>query len=815
MLVPRVWLAVAAAIGCLTFEMRVSAGAGVESVLDSAESANVGGVTVRCKLPVHAVPIAELCPKKLLPILEGATALIIEPPNDEAAASKKSEQLAEAAGMVRIFIQQDTPLYVGVVWGDDNGSGTWTKELSTKLDMPAAGWAMVGNTATTVQGKSLWRWLYWREAKAGESFRLRTRKTIAPVVIVPPAGAPSPLADNALDHFAESIGKEMLKTKSWYLANHQRFDELESLHDSFRKHRPAFPSSVTRLRMFFEGMSGRYADTDAEWQHFLNCVEAWARGRPESVAARIVWADSLRQHAISNTYLGYKLKRSKLSEDERQRLLVRCGELLEEARKLDENEPELYRSLTLLAIHLHWPPERVLGFLRRSAAADPTYLSAFFQSARYCFMHRDGGPPINCADWASEAAALTHDQWGDFAYTTMVLEGKRYLPYDELFSPDHFSWERTRQGFLDAEKRLPHSDLRDHEFCALACTARDRETAHRLFERLGNRRIEEFEEIWGHPMYYDARRQWARPDHLSGQQVRVFRDGLEEIDGVAWTLDGERLIAADRSRHVRAWDLATGRQLISHDNLQHVSTSLSVSSDGLLAATGDWNNEVVLWGMGERPTQQRLGKHPRAVTRVMFSPDGSLLASAGQEGSVMLWNVAEARRVAWWKKAHDRIIHGLDFTPDGQQLVTCAEDQRTKFWNIESGQLVAELPKSADELRGVLVSPDGAHLALADTHGITLWKLPERTRLGKLDGEVRQINEMAFSVDGSKLACTTGSTRKVAPGGVHVWDVASRRQLHDFKGHKAGVVGVSFSPDGKQLATGSLDLTIRIWQVEK
>ncbi|HWC89498.1 MAG TPA: hypothetical protein VG433_07585, partial [Pirellulales bacterium] len=296
MLILRVWLAVAAAVGCLTFEIRVSAGAGVESVLDSAQSANVGGVTVRCKLPVHAVPIAELCPKRLLPILEGSTALIIEPPSGQSAAevpntrsgdsktkpakpaaAAKSEELAEAAGVVRIFIQQDTPLYVGVVWGDDNGSGPWTKELATKLEMPGAGWAMVGNTATTIQGKTLWRWLYWREAKAGESFRLRTRKTIAPVVIVPPAAARSPLGDDALDHFAESIGKEMLKTKSWYLANRQRFDELESLHDSFRKHLPVFPSSVTRLRMFFEGMSGRYADSDAQWQHFLSCAEAWAR----------------------------------------------------------------------------------------------------------------------------------------------------------------------------------------------------------------------------------------------------------------------------------------------------------------------------------------------------------------------------------------------------------------------------------------------------------------------------------------------------------------------------------------------------------
>jgi WD40 repeat protein len=815
------WLMAAALAGCVTLEAQHCPAAGSDSTRDSAHTASFGGVTVRARLPVRSLPISEVCPGKLLPILAGSTALVVQgspdvkaAPGSKPAAARQTDAEAAKGGLIRIEVLRDTPLYVGVIWHDD-GPGPWAKELTTKLEMSASGWALAGNTAMLVNGKKLWHWLYWREAKAGENFSLRTRKSMAPLVVVPPQGAANPLADGAIDRFAETIAKEMLKTKTWYLLNHERFDELETQLRSFRKQHAQFPSGVTKLRMFYEGMGGHYATTDAQWQHALKCIEAWAEAHPESATPRVVWGEGLRDQATSNTWYGYTSKRTKLTETQHQLLLQRSGVLLEEAAKLDEFEPEVYRCLTLLAIHLRWPPERVHGFLRRSAAADPTYLSAFYQAARYCYLRQDGGPPVSCAAWAREAAELTRSHWGDFAYTVMLIEAQRYLPDDELFSPENFSWAQTKQGFLDAEKRLPHSDLTDHQFCALACIARDRETAHTLFERLGNRRVEEFANIWGAPMYFEARRLWALPDHLSGEQVRVFCDGLEEIDGLAWTLDGKRLITVDRAREVRAWDLASGQRLLNYDALQNFATSLSVSSDGSLAATGDWNNEVILWGLDKGHTVKRLGKHPRPVMRVIFSPDGTLLASAGQEGSVMLWNVAEQRRVAWWKKAHDRNIRGIDFTPDGKQLVTCGDDKRTKFWNVESGQAEATLPDSVNNLRGLLVSPDGRHLALADTRRITLWKLPERTLLGKLEGEARLINEMAFSADSSKLACVTGPTDSIGPGGVIVWEIPGRRRLHDFKGHKAGVAGVSFSPDGKQLATGSMDLTIRIWQVEK
>lgn len=118
-------------------------------------------------------------------------------------------------------------------------------------------------------------------------------------------------------------------------------------------------------------------------------------------------------------------------------------------------------------------------------------------------------------------------------------------------------------------------------------------------------------------------------------------------------------------------------------------------------------------------------------------------------------------------------------------------------------------------IRGALISPDGKLLAIADTKRVRLWTFPELKELEPLFGEVIELREMAFSPDGTKLACTYGSAAKMEPSRVIVWDVATRKRLHAFNGHKGPGTGVAFSPDGKRLFTGSLDMTARIWDVER
>ncbi|SLM38544.1 prolyl oligopeptidase [Lasallia pustulata] len=77
--------------------------------------------------------------------------------------------------------------------------------------------------------------------------------------------------------------------------------------------------------------------------------------------------------------------------------------------------------------------------------------------------------------------------------------------------------------------------------------------------------------------------------------------------------------------------------------------------------------------------------------------------------------------------------------------------------------------------------------------------------LQTLEGHLDRVNTVAFSPDGKQLA--SGSDDMT----VWIWDAATGATLQTLEGHSDWIKAVAFSPDGKQLASGSGDKTVRIW----
>ena len=291
------------------------------------------------------------------------------------------------------------------------------------------------------------------------------------------------------------------------------------------------------------------------------------------------------------------------------------------------------------------------------------------------------------------------------------------------------------------------------------------------------------------------------------------------VDSVAISPDGRLLAVAGRfPEYADLWDLRTRKKIATLPAQAGHPVTFSPLGDVLATAGPDGEVRLYQAGGTNLAYAYRLAHADKRIVALRFSPKEDLLASLGQSwdaslpGGVTVWDLRQ-RTNLWELPASSRggLIGSLDFSPDGECLAVGDAEGGLRVVEPRTGAVRFQFTAHSEGISFVAWSPTAPLMATGSGYSsgqIRLWDAQSGGSVGHLDGHTAWISELIFSADGQRLYSASADQT------IRVWDVAQQRCLARLRGSTDELYGLALSPDGKTLISGSKDGAVAFWNTD-
>ena len=303
--------------------------------------------------------------------------------------------------------------------------------------------------------------------------------------------------------------------------------------------------------------------------------------------------------------------------------------------------------------------------------------------------------------------------------------------------------------------------------------------------------------------YNDPVRIW---DAASGKEHLQLPEPW--IEAAVFTKGAGQILTGGKLKTVRVWNLLSGKEDAQLTGHQAAITALAVSTDNILIASASQDGTIILWETGIK-TVNKLAEfkgHTDKVTGLAFSTDldSIYLVSGSADRTVRIWSTVQ-------KKMLHQLDAGTSVTSvgfiDDKTIASAGDENQIRLWNAADGKALAPLPGHRGGVAALATSRSATIKRLASSGAdgtIRLWEIDGRKELRSIPRHPGDADALVLSKDGQVVAC--GGANHT----IRVFDALTGKERLAGPGIQAGLAHLALAPDGKTIATVTATGTITV-----
>lgn len=279
---------------------------------------------------------------------------------------------------------------------------------------------------------------------------------------------------------------------------------------------------------------------------------------------------------------------------------------------------------------------------------------------------------------------------------------------------------------------------------------------------------------------------------VNGQSDRIF--------SIAFNTNG-LILAVGHRDCIILWDVLFATKCATLHNLRSrgsvANWALCFSPNGKYFTSGSDDESILIWNSLTGVCEGELTGHLGAVKAITFDSDGENIYSASDDRMIRRWNFL-TRECLWIFRGHEEVVSSLVLCGKNT-LISGSRDHYMKFWDVESGEctFTSEEHDGQGSIKLAVLNKNNQALIASGSGGdVLIHDIPTQTKLQKLLGRPTYvITGLSFSVDGKVLA--SGSIDCT----IRLWNVDGWDCLQVIRAHRNWVYSLAFCPDGSRLAS--------------